>query len=291
MSTLALSALSCALFVSLGLGAVLLILRKNMIPYTDSGQQCAKFPGNLTSFSMRKSSVRHFIWQYRIDDFPGIVQHDCPSRKCQVSVYKNDKLVTRSESGQLPFMSKTAINDCHGNHILTIYPHTETELRTRYLRAYAEKYMYNNDDSDSSGSKAKIAFSLMDERGKVVAYGAGKPTKEVKHGPLKRIDLTQNTNEIIIKNKHNKIVARMKRFALADGFEWKFTIYNRHHPAADPRILSVIAGREACGDLDSHNETCNILNTVSTIILVAIVLFVVIGICFTTGREVFGTSS
>jgi hypothetical protein len=152
--------------------------------------------------------------------------------------------------------SENTIRDCHGDYLFTAS--TGDFLQTLL-----------------NGNKIWVSFRLQYANGSTLAF----------------VEKTAffSTN-IDLKNVNGDIIANIKR--TVDGLRWKwtFTIQQPQHPATDPRILTLIAGKSSFvpGILDdsSSNDMCNQFFLISGLLVLVILIVIVAGLLFTVGYNV-----
>lgn len=182
---------------------------------------CQEFPANLTTFTATKKLMSQWNWRYDFDDFPGKIEHVCPSANHDVNVYvglekgKSVHLAARSDGKIMTTVTRTYVKDCSGKVLYV--------MRTG-----------NIGQTIINSNKIIVSFELRDEAEKnVLAYVEGTHFL---------------TDDINILDINGTIVANMKRNTFKTTWKWIFTRHNLNHPGSDPRVLSIIAGRKAFGD-------------------------------------------
>lgn len=219
-SIVATGCLIVLILVSVGISDILIFRSGTTYPKGE----CGAFPSNLTRFSASKQILSQWHWTYTFDQFKGAITHNCPSRTGDVNVYVNGMLAARSEGKLISLVQKTLIRDCNGN-LMAI------------LRAGSPFQSMIN------GHNIDVSMELRTPDG---------------HGMIAYVDGEHYyTDKINIKDINGFVIAHMERHKLSLHWKWQFRIFNKFNFAADPRVLSIIAGRNAFGHGASHNDFCN----------------------------------
>ena len=231
-----------AILIGFGISEIVILTEGNK--YVTYSQECTQFP-NITSFTAEKQIFSQWHWTYKFLQFDGGIEQKCPTLQHDTNIYVNGNLVARSDGKILSLVTLTYVKDCHGN---TIYV-------TRTGNAW---------ETMINGNRIWISFQLMTaDQDQMLAY----------------VDGTHFFNDDInIKSMDGTIVANLQRKYFEVPRKWQFNIYNQNHPGADPRVLSLIAGRRSfTGSKDDDTDVCNsyFFSVGYTLIAILSVIFII----------------
>lgn len=263
----------CASFVIflilLGFGASLAGIYDNRNYYVANNVDCPVFP-LLDKFQAEKH-YDQWTWRYKVrnGDYHARVEHYCPTTQHDTNVFIDGKFAGRSDGKILTTVSKTFVRDCHGKKkfVMRTGDMFETIVNMNKIFVSFELRDYK---TDASG-----------EENDVIAY--------VEQFSFFYYDFT-------IRDKYDAPIAKlyMNKYQF-QWWTWEFTIYNKTHPAANPMILLMIAGKASFsetttddnGDEQYNTDICN--NYFWTMSLIMIIILCVIGL-FVLCAVVFGVT-
>lgn len=215
-----------------------------------STSDCPTFPSNLTYYTATKDILSQYHWTYNFDQFSGSIYQKCPTINHDAKVELGGNVVALSDGKTFTTVSTNYIRDCKGN---VLY-----KCRTG-----------STFDTIINQNKIQVSFELRDASGNnILAY----------------VDGTHFFTDDIEMHDANtgNVVAKMYRNTLSIHWKWEFTIYNQSHPASDPRVLTLLAGKKAFSDDDNNTDICNqMFWTIAYIFLaIGIILFCVLCVLF-----------
>lgn len=249
--------------ILVGFGASVAKIYDDRNYYIPSHESCPTFP-ELNEFE----AVKHYdqwTWRYKVrnDVYNARVEHYCPTAQHDTNVFINGKFAGRSDGKIATTVSKTYVRDCHGKkkYVMRTGNTFETIVNMNKIFVSFELREYNN---KSSG-----------DQNDVIAY-------------VEQFNFF--TNEYTIKDKFGTSISKlyMNKYQ-AQWWTWEFTIYNQSHPAGNPLILLMIAGKSSFSETtkdDEGNEKYNtdICNSYFwTTSLIIIIILCIIGFFVVSG--------
>ena len=136
---------------------------------------------------------------------------------------------------------QSAIHHAHQKDIITILPgiYYETILIDKSITLKGDQV----DKTIINGNKIFVSFELrMGNEGEIVAYA----------------DQTNFfSNHIVLRNTKGDKVSELERdLVTASLWTWKIKVLDHDHPAGDPLLLQILAGKTAFSD-DDATDICN----------------------------------
>lgn len=227
---------------TVGLGISVAVIASNGYNVITSGSKsCPVFP-NITYFTADKQIFKQWHWTYEFNEFDGSIQQMCPTTQHDSVIYLNGEPVVRSDGKILTVVSKMNVMDCNKNIIFVVRTGNAFETLV-------------------NGNKIWVSFELRDQnKGEILAYSE---------------TTSFFTDDIRIKDIYGSTVAKLYRNKLTlSKWQWEINIYNINHPAADKRLLSIIAGKQS---FDEGKET-DICNQYVLGVGIVVIILVAVGI-------------
>ena len=212
----------CLLVLCIAFGIHVLVLHNEGTVYPDG--DCGALPGNPVTAT--KVLLSQWNWRYDISDGGAKIQQVCPSLTHDVNVYGTDgRLVSRSDGKIATVLSKTYVNDCHGDRLWTV--------RTGSLF-----------QTVINGHKLWVSLEVRNTTDDVVAFVDGR------HFFTDNVDIREA--------REGRIVANLNRNKWKLS-RWRWTInqVDPTHPASDLRLLATLAGKTSFSELDNSTDLCN----------------------------------
>ena len=216
-----------------------------------SSSDCPSFPANLTSWTATKQYLSQWNWEYQFDQFDGYIYQKCPTLTHDAKVKLGGALTAVSDGKVFSVLSENYIRDCKGNVL--------------FLCRTGDVF-----ETLINKNKIQVSFELRDSAGATtLAYVAGT------HFFSDTIELLDATDA-----NPGTPVATLSRKILAIPWKWEFTIHQPNHPASDPRLLSLMAGKKAFSDSDDSTDVCNQYFWGVAYLFLAIAIIIFLGLCF-----------
>jgi len=227
--------------ILLGFGISEVVIYTKGIKFGSS--PCSQFPSNLTYYTATKDILSQWHWRYEFDQFLGSIYQKCPTLTHDARIEIGGTLVAGSDGKVFTVVSQNYILDCTGNKI----------FQTRTGSAF---------NTIINQNQIVVSFEVMDMSDNVIAYVGG----------------THFFTDIIVLNDiYGNVIAQLYRNTVSIKWVWEFTIYNVSHPATDPRLLTLMAGKKSFSDDDDKTDICNsyFWGVVWFFVAVACVIFLV----------------
>jgi|SRR3989344_134283 len=194
-----------------------------------SNTSCPVVP-NMTRFTLSKDPTSQYNWKYFIPNTQVVVKQKCPSPNNEPALYYGPlsslKLIARVNKEQLSLYNTAQIMDCMGHVIFAI----ETDsLKQTFL--------------NNLGVHANVLFRGFDNS--VIGYTTG---------------TSLYVNQVSIYDAistNSSLVATINQLS-ATSWTWSINIYIPSHPAADLRLLLLLAGMISFQDpVFGSTDICN----------------------------------
>jgi hypothetical protein len=214
----------------------------------------------LDKFTAEKQLWDQWHWTYKIQEYSGRIEHYCPTLKHDVNIFYEGKFAGRSDGKIVTAVSKTYIKDCHG--------------KIKYTVRTGDVF-----ETIVNGNKIFVSFELrLGNEDEVVAYA----------------DQTNFfSNHIVLRNTDGDKVSELERdLVTVSLWTWEIKVLDHDHPAGDPLLLQILAGKTAFSDDDDSTDICNNYFWILAwaFLAVGILIFFVVGYliyeCIRNGKRV-----
>lgn len=202
---------------------------------------CLTLP-SLHGLTLTKQYLSQWNWEYKNKDIGLSFRQDCPTNVHDAIIEYKDQFVGFSEGpiwGVAP--SFLEIKDCKGNIDLLAQAGSVFDVLINSLQVSVSLVVRSPDRTILGYSQAKNFFS----------------------------------NNIEVRGVGGNVVARLSRQIIAVPWEWKFEVINATHPAADSRLLLLLAGKTAF--MGKKTDACNNYFWVTSFTMIALVAVLVVG--------------
>jgi len=245
-----------AIFLAmLSFGIAEIVIYKKSKETTSPSTSCPVFP-NVTTFSLEKQILSQWHWRYDFsDDLDVNIQQSCPTTTHDSILYIDGQVSAMTDGKFFSTVSKTYIKDCHGNVIYVV--------RTGDLF-----------ETIINSNQILVSYELRDNNDNIIAYVAGNNF----------IDNNMDITDIYGNN-----VANLNRPLSSLYLDWTINIYNTSSPGADPRVLTLLAGKKSFSDNSKKTDICNnfFWGVAWTFLAIGIIIFIGIAfICYLSFGEI-----
>ena len=240
-----------SILVTIIFGISNLVIFSDGTKYTDLHTKCKTFPPGIPEVDADKIISSQWHWTYQKNNnynnitYQISIEQKCPTLTHDANIYMNEELVSRTDGKIITTTSTVNINDCHGD---TFFIFKASDIGQVILNK----------------NKIFVNKQVEDLNKNILGYVKGEHFFA--------------NNEISIIDPYGNTIADISRNKLSFNWVWKFKIYNYTSPVSDLRLLASIAGKQAFGEDDDTTDVCNNYFWYLSFMLIAIVLFVFIGI-------------
>eukprot|EP01012_Entosiphon_sulcatum_P019333 TRINITY_DN24180_c0_g1_i2.p1 TRINITY_DN24180_c0_g1~~TRINITY_DN24180_c0_g1_i2.p1 ORF type:complete len:280 (+),score=31.04 TRINITY_DN24180_c0_g1_i2:22-840(+) len=212
-----------ALLLLVGFAASVIHIARTGTATSSASGECMEMP-KLAAFHAQKQLWSRWHWTYQVGEYDATLRTRCPGFP-MADVFYRGQLVARERR----HWTWGYVQDCHGNELYAMRWNPKGwNFVWRNFRIYASYVLQEPND------------------GPVVAYSisTGK-------GFTDTVSVTDYQTGTTV------AVATRKVLSLS-AWRWDFTVNNVSHPAGDPRVLLVLAGKVSfeTGDSDK-SDVCN----------------------------------
>jgi hypothetical protein len=240
--------------VTIGFGASVAHIYNQRELLISHNNVCPRFDSSTASLVMEKRFFSQWHWRYAFEDsVDGDVRMMCPTTQYDTALYIGGDFAAYIDGKIFSTQTRSHINDCNGNPLFV----SETGSTWQTI---------------INGNNILVSYVLRDATNStnLLAYVEGTHF------------LTDDINVQAASDGH--VIARMKRNTWSTTWRWYIDIDDLTHPAADLRVLALLAGKRSFEDsnVDGNQTTdsCNTYFWVTAWIVVACtcVIVVVVGI-------------